>query len=123
MEEDLIRQLQQTGASFTREDIVFITKDSTGQIVWLEIGNETAGLTHIIERHLDDFTRSLGLSKEDLPGFLKDVVSNGSVVSNMPSKGGTGFNRVYDFDGSYYTVTAIGNNGFIVTAFPNPKEG
>jgi len=39
---ELIRELVAAGVSFTEDEIVFITKDATGQIVWLEKGNEKA---------------------------------------------------------------------------------
>ena len=35
----LIAELKKSGVKFTEQDIVFITKDKTGQIVWLEKGN------------------------------------------------------------------------------------
>lgn len=123
MNKELIRELVAAGVSFTEDEIVFITKDATGQIVWLEKGNEKAGLTHIINRHLDDFSNAIGLTEESLPQFLEDVVSKGTVVSNIMANIGTGYTRVYDYDGSYYTVTGVGTNGFIVTAYPTPKEG
>ncbi len=122
MNKELIEELVKAGVAFTDEDIIFITRDATGQIVWLEKGNERAGLVHIVERHMDDFSKALGLTEEKLPRFLEEVVTKGTVVSNTTSDLRTGYSRVYDFDGNYYTVTAIGTNGFIVTAYPTPKE-
>ena len=123
MNNELIEELANRGETFNEADIVFITKDATGEIIWLENGNETAGLIHIVERHGDDFKRTSGLNVEEIPVFLERVVSQGVVVSNLPSKARTGYTRIYDYDGSYYTVTGIGTNGFIVTAYPTPKEG
>ena len=80
MNKELIRELVAAGVSFTEDEIVFITKDATGQIVWLEKGNEKAELTHIINRHLDDFSNAIGLTEESLPRFLEDVVSKGTVL-------------------------------------------
>ncbi len=71
---------------------------------------------------MDDFTNAIGLTKDTLPRFLEDVISKGSIISNVLSNTRKGFTRVYDYDGHYYTVTGIGTNGFIVTAYPTPKE-
>ncbi|MCR5108016.1 MAG: hypothetical protein K6B28_07610 [Lachnospiraceae bacterium] len=122
MNKKLLKELSDSGVLFTESDVVFITKDETGQIVWLEIGNKEVGLTHIIERHLDDFSNAIGLTKDTLPSFLEDVISKGRIVSNTLSSTRKGYTRVYDYDGNYYTVTGIGSNGFIVTAYPTPKE-
>ena len=122
MNKELIKELATTGASFNENEIIFVTKDATGQIVWLEKGNEKSGLAHIIERHMDDFAKAIGLTEETLPQFLENVISKGMIVSNVPSNAGTGYTRVYDYDGNYYTVTGIGTNGFIVTAYPTSKE-
>ena len=48
------------------EDMVFITRDATGQVVWLESGNSGAGLEHILhgngttKGHAGDFKKALG---------------------------------------------------------------
>ena len=122
MNKELIKELSDAGITFSEENIVFIAKDATGQIVWLENGSDQAGLTHIINRHMDDFVNAIGLTKEALPKFLEDVVTKGDVISNTLTKAQTGYTRIYDYDGNYYTVTGIGTNGFIVTAYPTPKE-
>ena len=44
----LITELKEKGIKFTEKDIIFITRDKTGQIVWLEKGNSSAGLEHIL---------------------------------------------------------------------------
>ena len=38
---------------------MFIARDATGQIVWLETGNKLAGLEHIIARHAGDFKQEM----------------------------------------------------------------
>ena len=68
-DQELIRQLKESGVAFSETDIVFITKDATGQIVWLETGNEGAGLTHIVKRHMGDFANAIGLTEAELPVF------------------------------------------------------
>lgn len=122
----LIKELENNGVKFSKEDIVFITKDKTGQTVWLEKGNSSAGLEHIINGtgrtpgHEKDFEKAFGVSREQIPSFLNNVVSRGSVVSNEIKNinGRIGFERIYYFNKKYYVLSGIGTNGFIVTAYP-----
>ena len=122
----LMEELESNGAKFRKEDIVFITKDKTGQTVWLEKGNSTAVLEHIFNGngktpgHSKDFENAFGISKEQIPSFLNNIVTKGSVVSNELKNinGRNGFERIYYFDEKYYVLAGIGTNGFIVTAYP-----
>ena len=122
----LIKDLEEKGIKFTKEDIVFITKDGTGQTVWLEKGSPSAGLEHILNGngtssgHASEFEKAFGISKEQIPSFLRNVISNGRIVSNTIKvvNGRKGFERIYYYDGKHYVLTGIGTNGFIVTAYP-----
>lgn len=123
---ELIAELEQRGVKFTKENIVFITKDATGQTVWLETGNSSAGLEHILNGdgkssgHAADFERAFGISRDNIPSFLRKVVSEGVVVSNKvrTRNGREGYERVYYYDGKHYVLTGVGKNGFIVSAYP-----
>ena len=103
-----------------------LQKDATGQTVWLENGNGSAGLKHILDGngkspgHAADFERAFGISRNQIPSFLNDVVSNGRIISNELKRinGRDGFERIYYYDGKHYVLTGIGTNGFIVTAYP-----
>ena len=130
-EKKLIAELKERKIKFTEKDIVFVTRDKTGQIVWLERGNSRAGLEHIINGdgktpgHLSDFAKAFeGITKENLPLFLKDVVSNGKVISDTIKviNNRQGYERVYYYCGQHYVLTGIGTNGFIVSAYPIRKE-
>lgn len=122
----LLQELKRLKVKFTEKDLVFITKDKTGQIVWLEKGNASAGLEHILNGdgktrgHALDFEKTFGMSREKIPACLHKVVSEGTVVSNKIKikKGREGYERVYYYDGKHYVLTALGTNGFIVSAYP-----
>ena len=122
----LFKELESNGVKFNKEAIVFITKDKTGQTVWLEKGNSSAGLEHIINGngrtpgHGKDFEKAFGVSKTEIPNYLHKVISNGSVISNELKNinGRNGFERIYYFEKKYHVLTGIGTNGFIVTAYP-----
>jgi hypothetical protein len=46
---DLISELRKNNIKFSEKDIVFIVRDTTRKIVWLENGNLTVGLKHILD--------------------------------------------------------------------------
>lgn len=48
-DESLKSELRSNNIKFNEADMVFIARDKTGQIVWLENGNSSAGLTHILD--------------------------------------------------------------------------
>lgn len=128
--EELIADLEKNGIKFTKEDIVFITKDETGQTVWLETGDSSAGLKHILDGngqtpgHAVDFERAFGVSRDQLPSYLEKVISKGTVIDNKLVKKGSceGYERTYYYEGNYYVITGIGTNGFVVSAYPKRRK-
>lgn len=130
-QQTLISELEAVGVKITKENIVFITKDATGQTVWLETGNSSAGLTHILDGngktkgHALDFEKAFGVSREQVPNYLNKVISSGKIISNKLVKRGNrdGFERVYYYKGRHYVVTGIGTNGFIISAYPKKMKG
>ena len=123
-EEMLFAQLDQANVKYTRGNVLFIARDETGQIVFLETGNEFAGFKHILKGHADDFKRALNLDKDDIPAYLKNVVQYGKVTydKEVKKKNRTGFYREYYYGGEYYIITGIGTNGFMVSAYPSSKS-
>ena len=122
--EALVKQLEQSGVKFSKKDMVFVTKDKTGQVVWLEKGNESSGLQHIVSRHADDFQSKHGVSKSQISNHLNDVFTSGKVeYSRITQKNGrAGYERLYSYNGKYYLQTGVGTNGYIVSAYPISKE-
>ncbi len=132
IDESLLDELERNGAKFNRDAVQFVTRDKTGQIVWLESGNSSAGLEHILHGngrtpgHAGDFARAFGVSESEVASYLRSVIAHGEVVSNelkpIGSSGRMGYERVYYYEGNYHVVTGIGTNGFIVSAFPRRKK-
>jgi hypothetical protein len=116
----LIDELTKRKVKFNVSEIVFITRDSSGQIVWLEKGNQLAGLTHIIKRHVNEFRRACGVKSQEIPEFLKEVITKGKIqeVKSKMVNGHVEYAKKIDYGGKYYILTAIGDNGFIVSAYP-----
>ena len=75
--------------------------------------------------HAKDFEKAFGVKRNDVGSYLKKVIQNGTVISNKVvsiGSGKQGYERVYEYKGNYYTMTGIGTNGFIVSAYPVRKD-
>lgn len=121
IDESLVTQLQIRGVKFNRKEMLFITRDRSGQIVWLEKGNPGAGMDHIKSRgHDEQFAKAFGISKTAVESYLRTIVSEGTIIDNRlkPIGNHMGYERVYYYEGKYCVVTGIGTNGFIVSAYP-----
>ena len=116
----LIEELERNGVKFSKDKIVFITRDKTDQIVWLETGSSSAGLKHILNRHADQFEKAYGIQHSEIPEFLHKVISEGTIISNQVKTVGNrkGFERIYSYNGKKYLLTGVGTNGFVVSAYP-----
>lgn len=104
----------------TSNEIISITKDPHGRIIWLEKGNSHSGFQHIVNNHLTDFER-IGIGKDEIPNYVMTAVANGMVVGTQ------GLSRpIYEFiyNGvKCYVAVQIGSNGYIVGANPSKKKG
>ncbi len=123
----LVSQLEARGEKINAKDVVAITKDSYGNIVWLEkghAGDRPSGLEHILDAHGSDF-ESQNITKDEIPQYLMTAVKSGTIIGYQ----GRGIGRpIYEF--IYEGITrrvaiTIGSNGYIVGANPKslPKEG
>jgi len=107
----LLDELASSGVKYNPYDVVAVFKNADGKLMWLENGNSKAGLTHILERHADDFT-SQGIN--DVPKLLKDVLATQPIKIGSNAKG---LFADYVLNGYYYRV-AYGTNGFVVSFYP-----
>ena len=117
----LISQLIARKENFTETEVVAITQDSSGKIIWLEkghLGERASGLAHILDAHGKDFENQ-NISTEEIPQYIMTAVKYGVIVGYQ----GRGTGRpIYEFtyDGTTRRVAiTIGSNGYIVGA--NPK--
>lgn len=118
----LISQLEARGERIDKGNIVAITRDASGNIVWLEkghLGDRPSGLSHILDAHGDDFARQ-GITKAEIPQYIMTAVKYGKIVGYQ----GRGKGRpIYEFtyDGIIRRIAiTIGSNGYVVGA--NPKS-
>lgn len=123
---EMIKSLINAKVKFTEKDVIFATKDKTGQLIWLEKGNEKAGLQHILygdentSGHAKDFETKHGVKKENVAYHIENIISNGTVeYTKLTTRNGKeGFEKLFNKQGKYYMISGIGTNGFVVTAYP-----
>jgi len=119
---ELINELIDNNIKINPKDVVAITEDSLGKIVWLEkghLGKNASGLKHILDTHENQFTKQ-GIAAKEIPQYLMIAVKTGHIVDYQGK--GTG-RPIYEFiyDGKLRRVAiSIGSNGYIVGA--NPKS-
>ena len=114
--QNLMDELASSGVKYNPDDVIAVTKTADGKLLWLEQGNTKSGLTHILERHADDFA-SQGI--DDIPQLLKDVLKNTPIKTGSNSKG---LFADYVLNGNTYRV-AYGTNGYIVSFYPIDEGG
>lgn len=123
-----VAKLEAAGIKFTKGDVVFADElppnsiiDAKAGVAFLERGNPKAGLEHILHGsagkpgHLDDFARR-GVAEADVPQLIRDAITKGDVKAG-PKSGS--YDIAVDFQGTRQKLrVAIGNNGFVVSAYP-----
>ena len=113
---DLSGQLRKSGAKFTEENVVGITrKAEDGSLVWLETGDSSAGLTHIMEGHADQFAQLGVVGKENVANLILDTLSNEIPIGTV--RDAQIFNVPFG-EAEHELAIVVGSNGFIVTAYP-----
>ena len=74
-----LEEMSKNGVKFSPENILKVEKLADGKIVFLETGNSSAGLQHIVERHASDFAK-IGVSESQIPNVVIDAVSKGKII-------------------------------------------
>ena len=109
--QNLMDDLANSGVKYSADDVVTVTKTPDGKLMWLEKGNNSAGLKHIVDGHATDFANR-GIT--DIPDFLNRVLQETPIKTGV---GKMGPFAEYMLDGKTYRI-AHGTNGYIVSFFP-----
>ena len=112
----LVDEVIANGDKISPDKVLLITRDPTGKIVWLEEGNGSSGLEHIIQEHGKEFN-GRGISYDEIPDYLLEAVYQGNVVGTQ-GRGGTP-RTIYEFvynGESQRVAVQVGSNGYIVSA-------
>ena len=116
----LIDEVVASGEKISPDKVVLITKDPTGKIVWLEEGNSSSGLQHIIDKHGREFNGK-GIPNDEIPNYVLEAVYQGNIVGTQGKR--APLRTVYEFTYNGKTqriAVQVGKNGYIVGA--NPKS-
>jgi WXG100 family type VII secretion target len=117
--QELLTELANSGLKHNPGEIVRITRDPNGRIVFLETGKtgeRASGLKHILQEHADDFAKQ-GIESREIPDYLVKAVEDNNIVGYQ----GRG-RPIYEFtyNGERRRVAiSIGENGYIVGANPS----
>jgi hypothetical protein len=109
--------LAANGVKFTSENVVSTGRTPSGQIVFLETGNATAGLQHIVDEHASDFA-NIGVAQSDIPSVVMQAVTGGNIVGYQGSGTGRPIYQVTINGQPQRIAVTVGSNGFIVGANP-----
>ena len=116
----LISRLEARGEKVNKNDVIAITRNTSGNIIWLEkghLGDRPSGLAHIVDAHGSEFAKQ-GISESEIPQYVMSAVKYGRIVGYQ----GRGQGRpIFEF--TYEGITrriaiTIGRNGYIVGANP-----
>ena len=120
IDKKLVSEMERNKIKFTKEDLIFTTKDKTGQLIFLEKGNSSAGLQHIEQRHAKDFVEKHKIQASQVSKHIHSVFTQGDLEYSRTTvkKGKEGFERLYKYKGKYYLLSGVGTNGFVVSAYP-----
>ena len=108
-----IKKIENFGIQFNRDDVIFVAKAKEGKLVWLEKGNDSAGLKHIVKEHGKQFVDA-DISIDKTPQILIETLNIGEYVGIQGKD-----RKVYkvDIEGSnIFIAISIIDNGFIVGA-------
>ncbi len=119
-----IKELEKAKVKFKKEDVIFVAKAVDNQLVWLEKGNDSVGLKHIIKRHTNDFKNYLGIDEKDIPNKINEIVTTWQLVSKKLKllNGREGYEYIFEKEGLTTTLVALGTNGFIVSVYPKKEK-
>ena len=104
-------ELASSGVRHNVEDVISVTKTPDGKLVWLEKGNASSGLQHIVDGHASHFTNR---GVNNIPEFLNRTLQETPIKTGMTKAGPY---AEYLIDGSKYKV-AYGTNGYVVSFYP-----
>lgn len=122
--EEGIKKLEDAKVKFNKDDVLFVVRDESNQLIWLEKGNIKVGLEHIKFRHTKDFKKKFKIDPEEIPNLVKDIIKNSKILfCDIGYRNGIlCLTKYYLYKNEYYVLGAIGVNGFISSIYPISKD-
>lgn len=116
----LIDEVQAHDDKINPDEVIGITKDSSGRIIWLEkghLGGKPSGLAHIIDAHEANFNAK-GIASADISDFILTAVAKGNIIGYQGKGTGRPIYEVEYHGKTYQVAVTVGDNGYIVGANP-----
>jgi len=112
---DLMEELANSGVKYTEEDVLMVTRNSNGDLLWLETGKEDAGLVHILAEHESQFRDRNIDGAERIVELLHEILQSTPIRGPRPSH--NGYEAIFEHNQKLYLV-GYGTNGFVVSFRP-----
>jgi len=111
----LLKEMTSQGIKHTPENIVQVAKNADGKIVFLEIGNNKAGLQRITGEHAKDFA-NIGVSEAHIPNVVMKAVAEGKIVEYQGKRTGRPVYAKVIIGEVHRLAITVSSNGFMVGA-------
>ena len=118
----LIDEVVNSGEKIYPDKVVMITRTTSGKIVWMEEGNSSSGLKHIIDRHSKEFNGK-GIANSDIPNYVLEALYQNNPIGTQGKR--TPPRTIYEFEynGKKQKIAIqVGTNGYIVSANPRSSK-
>ena len=113
----LVDEVVAAGHKISPADVVQIAQAPDGRVVWLERGDDRAGLSHILRAgRIRDLT-DCGVAYTEIPGLAVRAMTHGIRLGTVRN-GGEAYNVDLGGGRRVKVVVVIGSNGYIVSAYP-----
>lgn len=109
----LMDELTKSGVKYNSADVLMVTKNADGKLLWLEKGNPKKGLEHILN-HSDDLLAK-GVDVNNIPAFIKNDLLTQAPINT--GRNANGLFADFAYNNQKFRL-AYGDNGFIVSLFP-----
>ena len=83
----MVRELQIQGVKISPDEVLAMSRLPNGKIVFLEAGNSSSGMQHILDKTESAF-KGIGVSRDEIPKVLIDAINGGKIVGYQSA--GTG---------------------------------
>ncbi len=124
LDEALIAELRASGVKFTEADLKFVVKNNDGFIMFLESGNSSAGLQHIIDGKWTgkpSFQVLFNNNIDEMISSMHEAINRSDYVEKIIDEQGR-LSYIYEIQttqGLRKFKFATGSNGYIVSFIPN----
>ena len=123
---ELVAELEANGVRHTPANIQRIGRNGDGDIIFLETGNETSGLAHILQDDRVANFADRGVAREDIADLVFEAATEGADLGQARAPNAPGRNPPRTFEIEFRGVlqrvdVTVSTNGFIVQANLTPS--